>query len=706
MLQTAIEGLKFFTKNVFVFLLLMAQSFALPLANNWENNNIGKEEIVLPGFSPLIEKGFVVYLSGDREYHWDNSYLPVRISVKNQPYVVNNKLTMVLEGRSISLVPDSIKIIEKNEHHVVIKAIGKTHDDIQVSVVSRIEYDGLLQSEISISSPTSVVIDSFYYEGDIAASEWTKMLQYQPENIHRRKKKAFSEPVYSGDFLSVLALVDGDRSYWWFMDSLESTEAQKGEVRTRVVKKENSINIKQYLVLDNKKSRKKLNYSINLLVGPVKDSISNVRANRVARRINQEESEIGGIYYWWLTAFIHQALPFVEYDEFFKAGGNLNGMHEFDRDVYQGVYANRKKILEARYKNISLLPYFSAHLLNKNDPVYQSHSDEWHALPHREMRIADKPYKTKRADIMLTHRAEGYSDYLLYQISQAIDKLGIEGIYFDQGGVLNSNNLLNGGWVDSHGNARSATEIIALRSFFKRLATLFHSKGKSGTVIAHNSNTMVLPAYSFVAGMLQGEEFIHSLEDHDYIKTISSDEVRTRLGSSAFGVPTIWLSELWVANKRLEKSKRKVSLTQKEWLNTEAYRIAFEGLMAIALLHDIPVQSYAPLELRSSLFSALDWVNPDNAEFVGYWSTDQKANNDVLWSLYRNDQEGRIAVIISNLSSSSVIFDLDGLMKNKVFSDISCRDKSENDEDSIQSPITIDRKSFFILQLFCDGEAS
>ena len=264
MLQTAIEGLKFFTKNVFVFLLLMAQSFALPLANNWENNNIGKEEIVLPGFSPLIEKGFVVYLSGDREYHWDNSYLPVRISVKNQPYVVNNKLTMVLEGRSISLVPDSIKIIEKNEHHVVIKAIGKTHDDIQVSVVSRIEYDGLLQSEISISSPTSVVIDSFYYEGDIAASEWTKMLQYQPENIHRRKKKAFSEPVYSGDFLSVLALVDGDRSYWWFMDSLESTEAQKGEVRTRVVKKENSINIKQYLVLDNKKSRKKLNYSINL----------------------------------------------------------------------------------------------------------------------------------------------------------------------------------------------------------------------------------------------------------------------------------------------------------------------------------------------------------------------------------------------------------------------------------------------------------
>lgn len=666
----------------------------------WKNNNFGKEQIVLPGYSPLIEKDLVVYLGADREYRWHNSFLPAAISIQGQTYIENNNLTIVLDGKTYILVPDSIQVLEKNEHHVVIEAEAKINNNVQLSVVSRIEYDGLIQANINFNFSAPTVIDTFYYEADIAANDWTKMLAYQPENIHRRKKQAYSEPNYNGDLLSVIGLADGSRSYWWFTDSLESTASLKGELRSKINKKGKIINVKQYLLLNNKQ-HKELNFSINLLVGPVKNNISNTRDNRVVRRISKSESKFGGIYYWWLTAFIHQALPFVEFKDFFEAEGSLDGIHKADESIYKGLKFNRRKIIDAKRKGVDLLPYFSAHLLNRVDPVYQRYANEWHALPRREMRIADKPYKTKRADVMLTHSAEGYSDYLLYRIAQAIDGLDIQGIYFDQGGVLNSNNPLHGGWIDSQGNSRSATEIIALRNFFKRLATLFYLKGKSGTVISHNSNTMILPAYSFVTGMLQGEEFIHSLEDHDYIKTISIDEVRTRLGSSAYGVPTIWLSELWVANKRLEKSKRKASLTQKEWFKTEAYRQAFEGLMALALLHDIPVQSYAPFDLRAPLFTALDWVDPADSEFIGYWLTKQSADADVLWSLYRNKKNNRMAVIISNLSSSSINFDVDALMKNDEFSAHVCYYEKQKNKMFFDSKIKINKKSFFILQLSC-----
>ena len=56
-----------------------------------------------------------------------------------------------------------------------------------------------------------------------------------------------------------------------------------------------------------------------------------------------------------------------------------------------------------------------------------------------------------RNDAFLTHRAEGYTDYLLYRFDDLITTLGMEGLYFDQGGVRLSSSMQNGGWLDKSG---------------------------------------------------------------------------------------------------------------------------------------------------------------------------------------------------------------------------------------------------------------
>src|SRR5271168_21038 len=43
---------------------------------DWGNNKLGREEIVLPGFSPVRSAGSRIELGGQRSYDWSNSLLP------------------------------------------------------------------------------------------------------------------------------------------------------------------------------------------------------------------------------------------------------------------------------------------------------------------------------------------------------------------------------------------------------------------------------------------------------------------------------------------------------------------------------------------------------------------------------------------------------------------------------------------------------
>ncbi len=613
----------------------------------WWNNKIGKEEIVLPGFSPLKYLDQTIILGVERKYIWKNTFLPVEMFAKGKSLVTGTKLSLVIDGKEIELKPNILKFLKKTGYHAEIYGETVVDNKLKITVVIQVEYDGVAMVEVKLKPLQPIEIQNFSFETDVLKNLWTKMLIFKPNEIGNRTKHVLHKFKYNGPYLSAISVVDGEKSFWLFQDNAMGWLGDS-EHSTIIREQKGYIHIQQNLISGKTPLVNDAVFKFNFLVTPVKEGNGNIRKHRVARSASLEEGINHGINLWWITAFSHQNLPYVTYP---SGVGSL--LPKKDKKAYPGLLKNRQILEKFKKYKIDKLPYFSAHTLNRNDPYYQKFRLLWEIKPEKVWRIKyDNPFVSKRDDYFLTHRAEGYTDYLLFRFSELIDKLGFEGLYFDQGGVMVSTNSENGLWFNSKGHKKGSTDILALREFHKRLATLLYLKGRKGLIFSHNSNSMIVPAYTFVTGMVQGEEFNHWLNNYDYIGSTSLDEVRSRLSGAAFGVPTIWMEVIYSEDNRLKRSSRPKKMKKKEWHASKEYENAYQNFMTLALLHDMPTWAFARLESRTAILKSVDWINPETADFVGYWTYPKNIFiNNVFHSHYLSKDKKRILVILSNLNS-------------------------------------------------------
>lgn len=648
---TGVVALYFISFNVFS---------AQPSYPEWWGNDLGKEEVVLPGYAPLRVDNTTILLSSGRQYKWEDSYLPVKLISKNQSLVSNAYIEVLINGKTAKIRPDNVEVVEANEHHVIIKSSGQINDTTELIVTTRVEYDGVAMAELLIKTTEPVDISQLHLVFEVQGNPWTKMLAFSPGEIGERTNRVVYEPEYSGEYLSALALSDGQKSFWLFQDNAEGWHTD-GKDMLAVKPKGGVVEIRNKLINNILTVESRRIIKFNFLATPVKDVVANVKQNRVARNKSPKEGNNHGVHLWWINAFSHQLLPYTDYP--------LNaesGISDYDKKAYPGLFKNRRTLLEYKRSGIDRLPYFSAHVLNQHDPAYKKFRKQWeiHPVIHWNSLKYDPPFRDTRDETFLTHRAEGYTDYLLYRFSNLIDELGFEGLYFDQGGVRLSANPDNGQWIDSSGSKRGATDILAMREFHKRLATLFYTKEKKGLIVSHNSNDVIIPAYTFATSMVQGEEFNHWLTNYDYIDSVELDEVRTRLSGSAYGVPGVWLEVIFAVNKRLKKSNRPYNMSKSEWHKSVYYENAYKNFMALALLHDIPVWSYADLDLRVKTLKQLDWIEPETARFTGYWNySPELFENQLYFSYYQGKDKGKYLIILSNLAGQDRVISYSKLLQ-------------------------------------------
>lgn len=690
---------------LFVLLLLLPLSTPswgakdIPL---WWGNSIGKEPIVLPGFDPIVVDGTSLMLGAGRKYQWKDSYLPVEMWARNKLLVTASYLTVDINGSTFAPKPNRIVVLEQSGHHVVLKADGIVNNLLKVLVTSRVEYDGVAMVEVKLTPVRPVEIQQLHFVANIQGSPWTKLLVFNSKDFGNPQIKKVFEPVYHGGFLNALSIVNGENSFWWFQDNADGWIGDVGDM-TAVTQRNSTIEIRQKLIGKKTLLTGEKTFKFNFLVTPVKEGSGNIRQNRAVNGNSAADGKYHGVSLWWITAFAHQVLPYVSYPPNVE-----NRLPQKDIEAYPGLQRNRKILDQYRNQGIDRLPYFSAHVLNHFDPAYQQYKDSWEVQPRvvwNKLKY-DDPFSAIRNDAFLTHRAEGYSDYLLYRYSELIDQLGMEGLYFDQGSVTVSSNPLNGQWRDADGKIQGSTDILALRQFHKRLATLFYLKGKNGLIVSHNSNDAIFPAYTFVTSMLQGEEFNYKLKKYDYIQSTSLDEVRSRIGSAAFGVPTLWLEMIFSTDDRLDQSRRPFFMSQDKWAASSYYKDAYENFMTLALLHDMPTWSTVELKARNKIMRAVDWVTPETARFVGYWNYPPSLfENNVFYSHYQSKDGKRNLVVLSNLSESNQQVGIEKLKKNL---DLESTGQKCNwsispswDGDKTTKNIPIKSKRFELLPLEC-----
>jgi hypothetical protein len=621
------------------------------VAADWQRA-VGAAEIVLPGFEPVSADTHGLALGAERRYEWsDSTLLPHRLTRSGIDVVSAMKLEATIEGREVELeAADAPRIETHNGHHAVIHTRTTIAGLLEVRIKTRVEYDGVAMVELTLMPVRKVRIDRLSVRMSVDAPSHARGLRFSTVDLRKRRKQFVFPVEYSGPFLSAYGIAAGSHSFWWFAD--DGAGRIVGPAPTLVVRRTDAgrVDLVDTLIAAPLELTAARSVRFNYLVTPVRAS-TGWRDGGIALNTSRDEGRYGKYFLWWTDAFAHVALPYTE-----LPNGAAERIPRQDVAAYKGPAEARRVVARARLNGIEAIPYFSAHALSALDPVRDEHLEAWKAVPPYVVPNSnDGPFESNMKRPYLSHRSHDFTDYLLDRLGVAIGEMRVPGLYFDQAGIIDSVNPAHG-WRDDAGRLHAATDILGMRSFFKRLATLFHEQGLPGHIFVHNSASPVIPAYTFVTGMIQGEEYRLRLPSAEYVGNVDLDEIRAAFSPGQYGIATYWLSELWSP-----KLRPRGYPDQRSWMASGEYTSALQGFLGLALLHDVPTWSMAPLAARRPLAERLARFGVVEAEFKGYWATELEPGNDSLRVSHFLHANGmRVLAVVMNLEDEPAAFRLRG----------------------------------------------
>jgi hypothetical protein len=170
------------------------------------------------------------------------------------------------------------------------------------------------------------------------------------------------------------------------------------------------------------------------------------------------------------------------------------------------------------------------------------------------------------------------------------------------------------------------------------------------------SSVPIIPAYTFITALVQGEEFLLDLKNIDYMGSVPLEVVRTQYVPGQFGIGSIWLDQLW--SPRLPGNPIAKYGGQERWVNSTEYHAAWRNYMALVLLHDAIPWSIAPIQARQEVARVFDEFDAAHATFVGYWEHPISVNEQdgMVASVYHHSKATRALLIAANISQRSEFF--------------------------------------------------
>jgi hypothetical protein len=577
---------------------------------------------------------------GQRRYVWEDTLLPVRLESLDRWLAGPMKLEVRTQSGTIQISDASVRVDEHGPSRALFVANSKARDGIALTCSTTVEYDGVALADCAIEVEEGVAITEVRYRVTVDRGPYTRLLPYKAPIIRAQKKQSpVAHPRYDGEYLSALGLADGERSFWWFCDDRgEHFDAPGSE--TIVAPEDGKIALDQR-VLGSVRGPGRFSFRFGFLATPIRELGTRWRAERVvAGQPSAKEKALGGRFFlWWPTTFAHNMLPLVSFP-----AETSRRLRTEERALFPGAAANRAMVeRDLRVFNIHRLAYGSVRVVSELDPQIEKNRKEWEVEPPYVFRGNHNPYQQSFEKPTFTHRVPEFSDFLLDRWGEAIDSLGVSGAYLDNGFPVNT-------LVPAH-NCRSArsgypcTDIEATRRFLERLRRLFLARGQPGYLFVHASAREIVPAYTFVTSLIDGEQYRKGLTNGDYMGSLSLDEIRTRFSPHQYGILNTWLNVAWSYHKN----------DRVAWRGSESQRRATRSFMGMALLHDVPMwMADLHPEARSATIGALARFGVERATFSGYWLPDAIAETSTpgaAISSYVLDREARALLVVTNLKT-------------------------------------------------------
>lgn len=573
-------------------------------SNSSQHDNALKP-FAFPEFQPLKWDERTVSLY-EKSYSWQRGGIFPEIDSRSLDSYAKVYLEITIAGKKMLIAFDDFAI-SGSENKLTVNTISRLDSGITIRAATDIEPDGFMTVQLNILADTPTIVDEIAIVAEVIDSASTEILAFKTKGIRQQKNRNdMLQPPYKGAFLNAVSIGDSERSFWWFADNAQGW-IWNGPHQTELLRVDNRVQLRQLLLARSTRIIAMKAIKFGMLATPTKQLEARWRENRILWGAPSvvEKKRKTKYKIWWPDAFSYDAFPYVDYP-----GLTSSKLSATNIKAYKGLETNKKIISNQREKyGINWIPYFSAHTLTTLDPALKKCLRQWKIQPEKLFKDGLNPYSNQYPKYVLTHRAPGYSNYIVDRFDKLIDELDIIGIYLDHGPVHDSNNLENGGWYDSNGNLQSSLDIFATREFLKNLRRKFLEKGKEGNIFIHISNREILPAYTHAYALINGEQYRRDLKDSNYLDIVALDEFRARFATSNYGFITIWLPLEWVRH-----------IGDKSWLGSDPQLTAYRKVMGLALAHDLlDWPQGAHQGERGRLIAALDKFDIANAAFEGYW---------------------------------------------------------------------------------------
>jgi hypothetical protein len=601
---------------------------------------------ILPGFQPLATDGAGTHLSAGRRYDWAGQLLPAAIESRGRAIAEAMQLVVRSGGEEAPVTVASSDVLHSGRDRVEIRTTGTAAGKLQIEARTVVEYDGMGIVDIVLTPAEPVSLDQVDFRVNVARLPEQQVLGFSAENIYWPGKDKFLEPCYRGAYQSVVGFVGRQSSFWWLADQSDGWDAGS-QPATEIRCTPDELQLTQPVVIGARILTSPVHYRFAFLATPVRDLTPEYRSNRIAATPTADEARVGNVNLWWTDATSHFGLPYLDYPV-----GAVQSLTPAEIEAYPGVARNAEGVRTWRNLGIERLPYMSLRAISPLDAAAQLGLPEWQAEPRRWTGLeVDAPYTTAFRRPLVSLRAAGFVDHQLGRLTEIADRLDVSGFYFDQAGPIGSANAAHAA-SGAGGLVNPATDVLAMRDFFKRLATMLAARGRAPLIYVHNSSAPVVPAYTFVTAMVQGEELnsVEAISALDYQASVPLSYVWPLYSPQSSGVPTVWLEELWsevLAGQRPEPYRTDT----RSWLESPAFNRAWRNFMSMALLHDIPVWTSAPVARREALYGQMDRFGIAASTFTGYWEVQPGwADQPVLTSVYVRTDVPAMLVIAANVT--------------------------------------------------------
>ena len=511
----------------------------------WENNSIGKDQIILPPFTPLaVEKNQVSNLTTIRKINALGLYDSL-IADKRELLASPMTLSLTVNGKKEVIRPRSVKInCGKNGYEAKTTALCDTVSGITLSTRGSMDYDGFHWVALELDAKKAVKIDKLTLSIPLKDAEVpffhavANELRTNPAGFLPKgngllwggsklpRKKHAGEEVLHPQMVPYLWLGADARGISFFMDSTFGCKISRTKDAVRIIRSNGVVTAEIDFINIPVNLDKKRTIEFGFHPTPVKPVVQELR-----NMLNDCEGKYipGAVkaQFFMPDVAVNFASRWSKYphnkDYSFtrEFTDSLRNGSKFDSPQYLKKLSVHKKEIEKRLLKFPggkerferQQKQIQAFLKLYTNSKYRGKSLPYCYFDHRLEFLGDSEtdyYKSEWWNpaaqsyfaALRTTQTPSNLDYMVYYLDKMVEA-GLHGINLDDAYLMPDTNPDTLARIDDEGELHSMVGIRALRELINRLAVVLHKRGKYPMLLnVHMTDALLVPCFAKVT--LQG----------------------------------------------------------------------------------------------------------------------------------------------------------------------------------------------------------